>query len=496
MPVTSKHPQYVSMESDWEDCRNFYLGEKVVKSLGERYIPKPEECTKGEYLNYVKRAFFFPAMERTVSGLSGAIDRREPTVKLPERLEYLLENVDGNHSSIRQFGKAILDDVFITGRAGILVDRDGDGGNPYLTAYQAEDIINWHEDRDLGLTLVVLRETYFDPCSSDEFVQVEKTRYRVLRLVDGVYRQSLYESSQTPESSYVEVETIIPTKAGKSLNCIPFVFCNIHSITSRVEKPPLLDLVRKNAEHLRVSADYANALYFTGNPILWASGVKRPSTPGARTDPYEPNFKIAIGSSRALFIPREGKIGLLECSGHGVNPNRDRANDIKLEMAVIGARLLENQRAGVEAAETARLRQSGETSTLTNIVVNCSAAIRAALNMLNIWEGGSDGEVNFMLNDDFIETVLNPDILNSLKELVACEYISWDTFYYNLVLGELAVPGRTADEERSLIEAQPPMGYVMGDPSLLEKAPNITQENVDRKQDPEDVKEKEGADAK
>lgn len=460
MPVDSTHPEYQDYIESWEECRLFYAGEQAVKAEGQRFIPKPECCTDSEYLSYVQRAFFFPALERTVAGLSGAIDRKAPTVVVPDKIEYIKENADGDNTSIRQFSKMALDELFTTGRFGILVERNQNGGRPYLTLYRAEDIVNWWYDRELGLRLVVLREFFYDhPNGTDPYILQQYTRYRVLRIDDkGRYVQEVHAPSIDGTSGYVLRDAINPTKLGVNLDRIPFVFCNVRSTGPDVNKPPLLDLVRKNAEHLRVSADYANSLYFTGNPILWVSGVKR-TNPGTAGDNYtRSEFNLAIGSSRAVMLPTGATIGMLECSGHGVNPNRERAADIKLEMAVLGARLLESQKNTSETAEAAVLRQSGETSTLSNIVVNCSAAITEALKLVSMWESVSEENVLFQLNNDFIETKMDSQLLLALRELVAGEYISWDTFYYNLALGELTVPGRTADEERELIDTQPLMG--------------------------------------
>lgn len=463
MPVTSQHPLYQQYISDWEDCQNFFDGEKAVKDAGTRYLPKPEQSTKTEYESYVKRAFFFPAIERTVAGLSGAIDRKAPTYTLSSRSSYLEWDADGEKSTLRQFSKVCLDQCFIKGRYGILVERPERGGDPYLALYHAEDIINWVETAD-GLQMVVLREIYYDQSPTDIFEQQKKTRYRVLSLEDGRYVQHLYTSNSAGangDMAYNTIEEIIPTRAGQTLDFIPFVFGNVRSITSRIDKPPLLDLVRKNAEHYRVSADYANALYFTGNPILWVRGVKRPAAgrPTNPGEPQEPQFKLTLGSSRAVYLPNaDSEIGLTECSGHGVSPNHDKAEDVKKEMAVLGARLLEQQRSAVETAETAQIRQSAETSTLSNIVLSVSSTVRKALEMADIWLGGSGDEIEFELNTDFIDVTINPQLVSTLADLVSKEYISWDTFIYNLMNGELLPPGRTAEVERDLIEAQPPIG--------------------------------------
>jgi hypothetical protein len=44
MPVDTEHPDYIARLPDWQDCRLFYNGEKVVKEAGQRFLPKPEEA--------------------------------------------------------------------------------------------------------------------------------------------------------------------------------------------------------------------------------------------------------------------------------------------------------------------------------------------------------------------------------------------------------------------------------------------------------------------
>lgn len=484
MPVTTCHPAYLDNVRDWEDCRNFFEGERRVKELGPRYLPKPEQSTAKEYHSYVMRAFFFPAMERTVAGLSGAIDRKAPTFKLPDRLSYLEWDTDGDGTDLRNFSKNALNQCFIAGRFGVLIDRPVDGGDVYLSLYIAEDIINWQEDKEKKLQMVVLKETYYERLGTDEFVQQRKTRYRVLRLKDGVYMQELYTPNTAGTSGtgliYEKTEEIIPSRAGIHMDSIPFIFCNVRTITPAIGKPPLLDLVRKNAEHYRVSADYANALYFTGNPILWVKGVKRPTPKSPVSgDPNDPQFKLTLGSQRAVYLPnQESEIGLTECSGHGVSPNRDKAEDIKKEMAVLGARLLESQRTGVEAAETVYLRQSGEASTLSTIVSTVSAGIRRALEIADVCMGGTGDAIEFELNRDFIDSIIDPQLVSTLADLVSREFISWETFIYNLACGELLPPGVTAEEERQRIETQPPIGNPMADAQALGLLSNIQDQEL------------------
>lgn len=479
MPENSQHPLYSDHLEDWQDCRNFYLGEKEVKYLGDRYLPKPEAMTTNEYNSYKKRADFFAVLDRTIAGMSGAIDRKEPSITLPAsgHLDFIKENADASNSTLRQFANNVVIETMLTGRGGILVERDEDPEiEPYLVYYQAESIINWSEDSQQNLIAVVLLEYYYETSAKDIFQKTKVKRYRVLTLEDGHYTQRLFKEvslSDKAVSLQQDGDDIMPTKNGNRLTYIPFVFCNSRSISSKINKPPFYDLMLKCQQYYRVAADYANSCYFVGNPILAVSGAKPenaiPLPPpqnivGQVVDPsmqYErartPHFDLVLGSSRATFLPEGAKIELVESKGAGVEPNRQRLLDIKSDMAVLGARILENQRSGVEAAETATIRQSGEMSTLASIVINVSAAIQKALLYLAEWSLGTveKDEIKFHLNDDFIETTINPQLLAQLSALVSQGLMSWETFYYNLVIGELTIPGLSADDERDKIQTDP-----------------------------------------
>lgn len=446
MPIESKHPQYHQFISKWEDCRTFFEGEDAVKKAKSKYLPQPAAASKEEYESYVSRAFFYGVIEQTVNGMTGAVFRKSPTPKFTPRIEYLNDNADAESNSLAQFSKLCLDEALVVGRCGVLVDRPKDGGDPYLVLFTAENIINWRHDDDKGLTLVVLKEIFYREKIDDPYEHEEFIRYRELYLDEaGNYQQRVYESKE--DDTPVLVEDLSPVRAGVPLKEIPFVFINVRSITPHIDKPPLLELVRKNNEHYRVSADYANALYHAGQPILCARGV----SPDEIAD-------LRIGTSYAFLLPSpESSLSYVEVSGGGINPNKQRCDDIKLEMAVLGARLLEGQRTGVEAAETAALRQNAEMSRLMSIVLSVGAGITKALTFVDMWQGGSGDEIEYKLNTDFSNVIINPSLLTALASLVEKEFISWDTFFYNLAIGEVTPPNRTAEEERNLIETQPPM---------------------------------------
>src|SRR5204863_4094867 len=132
---------------------------------------------------------------RTAEGYSGLIFRRPPFVKTPEgsgvgaALAEFVNDADMLGTSLFGYAKNAINEVIGVGRAGTLVDWEGEFENRvYASLYTAEQIINWRVERVNGRNipvLLVLRECgkRQDTQSADEFVQDEVEQIRVLKLV-------------------------------------------------------------------------------------------------------------------------------------------------------------------------------------------------------------------------------------------------------------------------------------------------------------------------
>lgn len=140
-----------------------------------------------------------------------------------------------------------------------------------------------------------------------------------------------------------------------------------------------------------------------------------------------------------------------------MNPNKQRYEDIRLEMALMGTRLLEPSRAGVETAQAVLLKRTGEVSVLTKMIVAHNSTMVAALRFLNWWMGGTfEEELEFKLNMDFVDITLDANTIVALNKLVASGLMSFDTLFFNLARGELIPEGKTAeDEKRDILDGTP-----------------------------------------
>lgn len=84
----------------WSRVSDAAAGEHTVRAAGDLYLPRPnaEDLSpenRARYDAYLKRAVYYNATGRTLSGLTGIAFRRWPEIVLPPGLDYLKDDADG-----------------------------------------------------------------------------------------------------------------------------------------------------------------------------------------------------------------------------------------------------------------------------------------------------------------------------------------------------------------------------------------------------------------
>lgn len=456
MPVTDTHPQYDANESDWTMCRDAADGSRAVKARGDRYLPQLVGQDEKEYAAYKMRALWYGATGRTIQGLGGSAFRKPPTVDVPETIKPHLNDITLTGVPFEAFAKTAMQEVLKVGRYGVLVEmakEENPVQRPRWVGYYAEDIINWATAKvgdEIVLTLVVLREDRRIE-ETDPFSHNTETQYRVLRLVNGSYVIEIYrQQDRTKEAAFVVVETITPTFRGQALPYIPFTFISPCDTTPTVEKPPLLDLVDVNLSHYRSSADLEHGMHYTALPTPWVAGFPETTV-------------LKIGSSVAwVSSDVNAKADMLEFKGDGLGTLERAMTRKESLMAVLGARMLEERKPAVEAADTHRIRGAGEYSVLASLAASVGLAMKKAMVWHVQWAGSETTSVSVEFNKDFYDVRMNPQELAELMKAWQSGAISQDTLYWNMERGELTRPGVTLEQERQAIADQPPARLPLG----------------------------------
>ena len=521
MPVNNTHPDYDAARPDWIRARDGLAGEDAVKAGGEKYLPRLDSQTDEEFHSYKKRASFFNATARSAGGFVGLIFRRPPFVKIPEATPPRIGNGSGSTSpqpsppaervpatgvgralagflndadmlgtTLASYAKAVVSEVVGIGRAGSLVDWEGDiEKRAYVSLYSAEQIINWRVERVNGRNvpvMIVLMESVTSPRPSpdragpatsgegDSFGLRAVQQIRVLRLVPGEEDQG--HGGTRPYQYVVEIwrekdlavghrtvggnrptgrrkkvewelaETRTPLRLGKPLPLIPFVFHGPSHSRPDVDRPPMQDVIAVNLDHYRLDADYKHGLHFTALPTAWVSG-------------FDKGANLRIGSSTAWVSETQGATaGYLEFTGQGLTSfERAMDRDEKL-MAVLGSRLLQDQKKVGETAEAIRLRQSGEESILSSIATSVSESLTQVLHWVYWWNstqplptGLTKAEVTIKLNNDFGIAGMSSQDLQAIVAAWQAGAMSRDTMFELFRRGEILPDGRTNQDEAELI---------------------------------------------
>jgi len=453
MPVNSTHPQYDQHLTQWQRCRDAVDGSDAIKGRGETYLPRLSEQNDDEYKAYQKRALWYGASARTVQGLTGSIMRKDPSVEVAKALDDHLKDVTLTGISFAAFAKTTLEEVLKTGRYGVLVDMPAathDTQRPFYAAYTAESIVNWRTVVVNGiheLIFVVLCEHVWEAKAEDPYALECVEQYRVLRIQETLYEVETYRKSKDREGEWISQGVLLPTFRGQRLTYIPFRFFGPNTITPDIEKPPILDLVDVNLDHYRLSADRKHGLHFCGLPVYFFSGMPEKTV-------------IKIGSSQAITATDPNATGaILEMNGTGLGALGNEMDKDEKLMAVLGARLLEESKSAIEAADTLTIRHSGEQSVLRSVAGSVSTGLSKLLEWAGLWSGVSPEEAKAAtatLNTDFMDAKMTFAELEALVRTWQSSAISYETMYYNMERGEVTRPGIDWKKEKAQIEAEAP----------------------------------------
>lgn len=436
MAVNAKHPEYSKNLIKWQLMRDALAGE-VAK---EKYVPKLSDQEADEYSAYVGRAEFYNATARTQVALTGLLFAKPPKVELPEALKTIAENVSLDDDTLEALAKNIADECLSVGRCGVLVDLPSVEKSDYskleaerlnlrayATLYKAENIINWKTTKINGsnvTSLVVLAETYAEP-TQDEFVDKIKTRYRVLDLHEGYYRQRVF--SETKAGNFEVVSEIYPSANGQKLEYLPFTFFNVNDLKTDIDKPPLLDLAKVNISHFRSEVDLEHGTHFTALPTPYVTGYQG-----------ESSEKLKIGSTAVWVInDPSAKVGFLEFSGAGLSTLENRIAVKEKRMSILGARLLLDEKKTAEATETLQMRKSGENAVLTSVAATISEGIVSFLKDIAFFENIAGENLIYEINTDYNLTMIEPQLLAQIIAGIQSGDIPNEVLYDALLKGEL-----------------------------------------------------------
>ncbi|MEQ8308032.1 MAG: DUF4055 domain-containing protein [Hoeflea sp.] len=420
------HPSVHYHAPDWSLLRDTYQGERQVKDNSVIYLPQPSGLDDADYAMYLENATYYNMTNRTVGALVGTIFRRNPVVSnLPKNLTKKLKKITLKNQSFRSFARRTAKEVVHMGRYGVLVDMPTNGGDPYLTGYITEAILDWtYEmvgDREV-LTEAVLMEANLNKVEPGDTIQARRysVRLRVLRLIDGAYEQHIYESKAEgatyPDPRGQADQVIRPTHRGKALSYIPFVIFGTESNEPDIERSSMLDIAQMNISHFRSYAHLEHGRYYTGLPVFWVSKATG-----------EGQGEYTIGASTVWEVGPGEKAGLMEFNGQGLKFLESAISTKEAHISTLGGRLIGVTTASVsESDNQVSMKDRNEQALLLNISIALDEGFTQILEWWAIWQDvniAKASEITIEFNKDFM-----------LKEAAAREFRAVQQMYNDGIL--------------------------------------------------------------
>lgn len=449
MTTNYTHPDYDAHAPLWRKVRDVCAGQDAIKSRGTEYLLDPDETgnDRTRYQRYLQRAVFLEVTARTLQGLVGIAYANWP--KIETTRNELLDDADGSGVGLIGQSQLTLADVMQTGRAALLVDfprGDGikrtrtvaaaerEGMRPYIIRYSAEQVLTW-ETRAGTLTRAVLSERVpvYEAGKTDYMEQL-----RELLLVDGTgYVVKLWQRLGTNEFYLADTIEV-------GLPYIPLAFVGAVNNDADPDRSPLLGLANLNLAHYQNSADFEEAAFLMGQPMLAITGVNE--------DWVEKRGTIIFGARAALPLPEGGDAKLLQASANTVAQAAMAAKEA--QMQALGGRLLEAS--AVKTATQSAAETKAVYSPLSLACDNVSEAYSRALRWAETWGTARQSTASFAIDTRFNDLTLDA---NAIRETVAaCQAGIVPQSDAVAVLQRLGVidQAKTAEQVASEVEAQGP----------------------------------------
>ncbi len=395
----------------WQAIRHAMIGEVEIKRHGHTYLPQPDGMDEDQYAAYLDRAVFYNMVYRTVTGLTGAIFRRDPRVlNAGPRLEQMMPRVSKDGLSLAIFAKVIAQEMLSVGRYGVLVDKstnDGPNVRPYLAGYTCENILDWStieiDGRD-EFDYILLRE--FDTDRRLYIFEGNEAKpnsqygqlyfnYRILRLTwdeefqRHVYQQEFYSSPGEDADLSSTPQVFVPMVYGRPMERIPFRFFNATTNLPDVEKPPILDILTLNMSHYKTYAQLEHGRFYTANPVYYVTG-------GTEDDSYH------IGPSVVWEVGSNEKAGIIEFNGQGLKSLENALEAKESQVASLGGRLIGDSNTAGQSDNQIKLKDRNEQSLLLNVTTVINENFTYLLRVMAEWVNEARPELTFRTNQDFL----------------------------------------------------------------------------------------------
>ena len=425
--VQDANPAWYAQESHWILIEDLMQGTYGMRRKHRRYLPQEPRELDESYDNRLARSVCPPYYQRLERMLAGMLTRKP--VRLTDTSDTIREqlfdvDLQGNDLNVWTYETARK--LIRYGHIGTLVDAPSDGGRPYWCTYTPRQILGWRTEQRDGtqqLTQLRLMETVAVP----DGLYGEKAIEQVRVLTPGQFQ--IHQRQDDGEFKVTDEGTT-------SLGVIPFAvaYGNRHGFME--SRPPMEDIAELNLKTYQVQSDLDNQLHISAVPMLALFGF-----PSAAEE-------VSAGPGEAIAFPAEGRAEYIEPEGRSFDYQFRRLEQLAAQINELGLSAVLGQKLSAETAEAKRIDRSQGDSTMMVIAQNVQDMIDNCLQWHAQFLGQNEAAGSCLVNRDFIGSRLEPQDVNSLRELYTAGVITQETLLQQLADGEIL--GDDFDVEQEL----------------------------------------------
>ena len=465
----TEHPDYSLMQPNIKAVRDCIEGEPAVKRERTLYLKHPNMIDqtsaqqKARYDAYIDGAEFDEYPATTLTSMLGQMSEGEIEVELPEKLEYLAEDIDGDGMSLGGAVEVIYSNVLqvkfhillaeYKGLANVdatevtIADVKAQNPRAVVKMYNRESLIDWEFKRINGrqqLSLMVLVEESTE--RSDIFKRTNVKTYLICAIDDdGYYYQQKYVKSA--ETTIADGEPIyITDPSGQRLTWIPaeIVVDEEWQAGTLPRRPGYLYPTCMMALYrYRMSADHKESLRYM-QPTTFTRGW----TDGDKALFSEINGRdyIAFGAGVANNLPNNVEV---EIKGLGVESEPFEryfdANDKRSR--AVGA-IINDPAQGADVTATKSVIDNKNSSAVMSMIVkNTEAALKRVILYCGMFEGlwskdnieSNLDQIMLTFPREFVAVTMSAEEIRSVRETYQDRAISMAEYQRKLIAGGFTI---------------------------------------------------------
>ena len=424
--VNDANTAWYAQEPHWLLIEDLLQGTYGMRRKHRRYLPQEPRELDESYDNRLARSVCPPYYIRLERMLAGMLTRKP--VRLDNTADIIREqlfDVDLQGADLNCWTYEAARKMVRYGHVGTLVDAPAAGGRPYWVTYTPRQILGWRAEQKEGrqvLTQLRLLESVNVP--DGEYG--EKTVEQVRVLTPGEYR--IHQRQDNGEFKVTD-------EGRTSLSEIPFSVAYAQRHGFMESRPPLEDIAELNLKTYQVQSDLDNQLHISAVPLL--AFYAFPSSAE----------EVSAGPGEAIAFPAEGRAEYIEPSGRSFDAQFRRLEQLAMQINELGLSAVLGQKLSAETAEAKRIDRSQGDSTMMVIAQNMQDMIDNCLQWHAQFLGNATAAGSAYVNRDFLGARLEPQDINSLRELYVAGVISQETLLTELAEGDVLGDNFDVDEE-------------------------------------------------